>query len=95
MLDDPRFEARVAKSADKALASYKLSKAEVRLIAKAGAEGLDRVFQGKPGRSGKALAAHMGKLRRGVGSDARNALNDAAFRRFIDPLRLHAMHEAL
>jgi hypothetical protein len=94
MIEDPRFTAKVASAGDQTLASYNLDSTGVRLLSNAASEGLERLCEGNPGRNGKALATYMGKLRANVSSEARTSLNDAVFRRFIDPLRLHAMHEA-
>ena len=95
MLDDPKFAARVARAGKTTLAKYQLHSTEVNLLSKAAKEGLDKLFEGNPGRSGKALATYMGKVRSKVDKESRAALNDATFRRYIDPIRLHAMHEAL
>lgn len=95
MLEDPKFTAKVASSGRTALAKYDLHPTEVRLLSKAASEGLNRLFEGNPGPRGKALATYMGKLRSKVDKEARSSLNDATFRRYVDPLRLHAMHDTL
>lgn len=95
MVEDPKFANKVARAGVKTLAEYDLARQEVSLLSKAAKEGLDRLFEGNPGAGGKALAVYMGTLRSKVGAEERASLNGAAFRRYIDPLRLHAMHAVM
>ena len=95
MVETPAFVTRVANSPKEALSAYGLSIEEERMLRSVAREGLDRVFEGNPGRHGRALATHMGKLRSKVSKEGRAVLNDTVFRRYIDPMRLYVMHESL